>query len=880
MRLYRLLLRLLPRVFRERHGQVMEEAFATALAAARRGGRAAVLALWWRETMDMVCTGARLRWGRRRTWTDSPGGGMGRTGGWGSLAGTLDDLRHALRTLTRRPGFTAFAAFTIGLGVGATTAVYSTMDSVTLRPLRFPGGDRVVTLHARIGSSGFITPASEQAEAWREGIADLVEATETVEQSGATLTGEGEPRVIQVARIDPSFHDFVAAPPVLGRRFTAEEAATGERVVLLGEELWRGLFGGDRAVLGRRVTLDGEGWAVVGIVPRRTLLPNGIPTRIDAWRPFPLDRKDRGSSLVARLREGVTPEQVTERLGVINARLQEEGRSSQSRPGVARPVTELLGRSLRDTLEVLMASVLLLLLIAVVNVANLLLARAAGRRQETAVRAALGASRGRLARQLLVESLLLALAGGVLGIGLAYGAVSVMAAVRPDELQALERVHVDGRVLLFALAVAVATGLAFGIVPAWGGSRAGLREALGSGARTDGGGLPGRRIRWALVAGQVALSFALLTGSALLVDALLRMQRRDPGFRTEGLLVAEVRLPGWKYAEPAEREEVLDRIAARLSALPGVEAVARASGLPPRAGILFGQVRVEGEAPTEETHVFHGPGVGADYFRVAGQAIIEGRGFTPEEVRDGADVFVIGEEAARRFFPGRSAVGARVSIGSPDGSFSTVVGVARDVAVRGLASTDASLQLYAPLEGGWGGRSFLIRTTPEGTPSLQTIRGLILSEEPEAILDQLASADRMFAETLARERFATAVLSLFGTLALALSAIGLYGVVSQVVGQRSREIGIRVSLGAHARDIRRMVVAGGVRATAAGILLGVALAAAAGKLLSSRLFGLEEARPAVYLVAATVLGFTALLASWMPAQRALRVDPCEVLREE
>lgn len=883
LRLHRLLRRLLPRPFRRKHGEAMEEVFREALAQARRRGTGAMLALWLREAIDVV----RTAWALRRAAEGRIGSRIAtRAGGGARIArgarALRDDARWAWTSLRRRPSFTVVAALTVAVGVGATTAVYSTVQSVLLRPLPFEGGDRVAQLWQRIGSSGgYLQPTAERQEAWAAQ-RDLFELTIPYRQESMTLTGRGAALPVQTAAVTPAFHDFVHVEPRLGRAFTpAELEGDGARVALLGHALWQSRFGGDPGVLGRSVDLDGEARTIVGVMPPRTPIPTGFTTTVDVFLPLP-DAAPRGTGILARLRPGVTAEEVDARLDAVEDRLVAEGVVDRRYGGRAILVSEMIGLSIRDELRILTVGVVLLLLVACVDVSNLLLSRASRRRQETAVRTALGASRGRLIRQLLVESLLLGLLGAVGGLILAWGAVELVPLFRPDDLEVLERARIDGRVLGFSALLALAAGLLFGLAPAWGSSHSDPRESLGSGSRTVSGGLLGRRLRWGLVVAEVALSFALLAGSFLLFESLSGLQRTDPGFRAEEILVATVDLPDWKYPERDGREAVLQLLERRLGSIPGVEAIS-AGGVPPNVGITFGTVQIEGRAPGEETMVFHGPYVDERYFEVLGLPLVAGRGFTEADLQSDEPAYVLGESTARLLFGEEDPVGAQMRIGDPGSTWGTVVGVARDVLMGGAGSSDR-LQLYGRLPEGRGARTFALRVAGNPARLRPAVEAAVREVEPDALLTELSTADAMLRDELARERFATTLLGAFAWMALVLAGVGLYGVVSQVVGQRRKEIGIRVSLGARTADIRGMVLRQGAVATGVGIAAGAGLAWVGIRLLENRLFGVEQgvehAVVSPLLWASLALGGCALLATWIPARRAARVDPAEVLRIE
>ncbi|NNF37317.1 MAG: hypothetical protein HKN71_01510 [Gemmatimonadetes bacterium] len=850
---------LLPAPFRRRHGEAMAEVWVEVVQGTGSIGElAAACAL---EVVDLWATGRRLRTRRDDRWR--PG------------AGLVDDLRYAVRSLIRRPAFAAFAMVTVGLGVGATTAIYSTLQATVLRPVPYPAADRMVTLMRPIGNSGGMrTPATEQIEAWAA-MDDVFERVEVSAVRSMTLSGTGEPLAVDAGLIRPGFHDFAGREPLIGRGFTPEEVEGDLRVAMLGHALWTGRFGGTADVLGRTIELDGEPWTVVGVMPPRTPVLSFGARSVDLWRP--LAPGTPPSPPVGVLREGVSIEQASLRLEAPI-----EVADGPPATGAARGLVESMGSRMAETLRILMAAVVALLLIACVNVSNLLLSRANRRRRETALRAALGGGGPRLARAMVLEGLVLGLGGGALGLALAFGGLEALLALRPASLDSLDSVVLDGRVLAFSLGVTLVSAVAFSLVPAWQATRPKAMEALRSGSRTEGQGVLGARFRWALVTGEVGLSFALVVGSTLVVAALMGLQQRDPGFEVDRLAVIELVLPEWRYVEPAEREAVFDEFVARMAAEPEVSAVARSVGLPGEAGVAFGTVEVAGLDPTEETHVLHGPPIDEDYFATLGQPLLRGRGFTANEVATAASVVVVGEGTARRFFDGVDVVGERFRIGGAD-EWSTIVGVTVDVPMTGLSSTVEPLQMYWPLSTRYGASAtVLVRAAPNVEPArlLPMMRAVARELAPDARVGKLDTVSSRLSATLARERFTSTLLSAFAGLALLLAAIGLYGVVSQIVGQRTREIGIRMALGADGGRIRSLVLRYGMAATLAGVAAGSLLAVGGLDLLESRLFGLGESRLAAFAVSAAVIAAVTLLATWLPARRAVRVDPVSAMRVE
>lgn len=788
--------------------------------------------------------------------------------------GWMDDVRSAVRSLTRRPAFTLFAVGTLALGIGATTAIYGTLEAVILDPVPFEGGDRMVGLYRRIGGGdAFVTADAELVD--RIAVHDdLLERVERWAMEAMTLSGRGDATELMVARVRPSIHDFLGRPPWLGRPFDqAELVGEGDRVVLIGHALWKDAFGGSADALGQTLTLDGAPWTVIGVMPPNTPIPNFGLQRVDVWTPLGTGHDPDDVMGLGLLREGVDIAALEERLSATT----EEGASWSA---TAVLIGEQVARPVREPMQLLMAAVVLLLLISCVNVANLLLFRADGRRRETAVRVALGSGRGRLVRQHLVESLLLAALGGAVGIGLAFVGQSWILELRPSQLDVLDQARLDGPALRFALAVTLVTGVLFGAAPALHAARPGTLETLRHGVRTA-GDVAGRRLRWLFVAGEVALSFALLLGSLGVLDTLLDKQRADLGFDAGRVVTVSVALPSWRYEEEALRASVLEEMLGRLATLPSVDRVAQASGLPPRAGVWFGEPEVEGGVPSEETEVMFGPSADTAYLAALGQPLLSGRWFDADDMSGDQDVVVVSASTATRLFGDDDPIGKRFRLGS-GADWMTVIGVTTDVPMTGLSGQMPELQAYHPLRTSWRTMTFALRATDRDAVDAVTalVPSVIREVEPDARISRLARAEALMLDTLERERFTTTIMATFAVLALFLAAIGLYGIVSQVVGQRTREIGIRVALGASRGRVASMVLRRAGGATLAGTILGAILAVAGSRVLDSAVVGVQDTGVTTYLLAAAGLTLTSFVAAYAPARRAAAVDPVDAIRVE
>lgn len=798
------------------------------------------------------------------------------------MHGLLDDTRQALRSLLRSPALTVTVAVTLALGIGATTAIFSAVHSLILRPLPFRDADRLVEIWRSADELDFrVTPTEQEAELWKAE-ARSFEQVEPWHIASMTLTGRGDAEQLTVGRITATFPSLIGMAPALGRAFTPEETQPGgDRVVMLGNGLWRSRFGGDPGVLGQTVTLDGEPHVVVGVAPPGFAPPSLLGATPEAYVPLVLTDAGAGLRVAARLAEGVTLEQAASELELLRERDEHADEDGMRWTGeVVRPV-EFLGSRLKDGVVLLMVAVSLLLLIACINISNLLLSRAHGRQRETAVRAALGASRGRLLRQMLVESTLLSLSGGALGVLAAAWMLDALVALRPERLEVLGRVSLDGAVLAFAAAVALVTGLVFGLLPAFQASGSRALESLRSGSRTDESGAFGRRFRMGLVAAEVALSFALLAGAGLLVRTVTQLGGVDPGFQADGLVAAFVDLPEWRYGDAASRSDFAETLKERVAALPAVRAVALASGVPPQSGVTFGAgLEVEGgpEPGPDAPKTYFGNEAGPDYFQVLGQPLVAGRGFTEQEIRDEAPVWVLGEATARRLFGDEEAVGRRVRFSGSE-TWHTVVGVARDVRLNGFSVFEDDLQLYGPLDPS-SSYVLIVRTTGDATTLVDPIRQLAAGIDPDVPVRRVATVASMMRGSVARQRFIMVLLVVFAGVAAVLAAIGLYGVLSSLVGRRTREIGIRMSLGADPGAILGMVLRQGAGATVLGLAAGLGIALAGARIIASQLYGVGRFDPLTYGVTAALLVAIALLAAWLPARRAASVDPVEAMRAE
>lgn len=810
-----------------------------------------------------------------------------------------DDVRFAWRQCAKAPGFTVIAVLTLALGIGANTAIFSVVHRLLLVPLPYPDGERIV-MPMQDGDLPFrVSAGTELVQAWQarsHTVASVAGASEDM----FSIRPDGTVDTIPSAVITANFLPMLGVRPVLGRGFAREEERPDGQaaVAMISQALWQRTYGGRADVLGRPVSLDGRPLIIVGVTPAGLSIPLSRTPAPDIWVPAPLERAGGGGSgslepgpaVFAMLRPGVSAESASSELQAVATSLPESVRG-RSRVRAMRAQDFLTPRE-RRALQVLFVAVGALLLIACANVANLLLARAWARQREFAVRGALGAGRARIARQVLTESVSLALAGGLLGVGVAWLALRLIVALRPPALDHLADVRLEPTVLLWTLGVAVTTGILFGCAPALLAGAQPAGDVLRRETRGGSSGTTSRRVRSTLIVLEIAASLVLLAGSGLLVRSFAALQRMPLGFEPRGLVHTTVLLGGPRYRD--HRIQFRDAIVERLRALPGVTGVA--IGVMPGKGFIG----IGLETETDRTgHTRRVPTVGTvfispDYFHVARIGLVEGRlpdssastaagktimlGLSPE--------VLVNREVARRLWPDGRAIGARVRV-PPDARgggrvepWSTVVGVVDDTRMPEVRGDVAALQVYLLIPPRLGEVPILVRTAVSGDAAAPMVKHAIASVHPALYVRPMLSGDTYLRNGLAPTRFAMALITAFAVLALVLAAVGLYGVVAYGVSQRTREIGVRVALGAEPKAVVRLVVGGGLRLAAAGVAIGAVLAAAATRVLESMLYGVSPTDPLTFGTAALLVTAIALVASYVPARRALRVDPAEALRAD
>jgi putative ABC transport system permease protein len=796
--------------------------------------------------------------------------------------GLLQDVRYALRGMAKARGLTLVAIVTLGLGIGANTAIFSVINALLLKPLPYANADRLVMVWQDMRSKG--GPATEWTTPgnhfdW-QAQKDVFESVTTFRGWNVSLSGDGIPEAVPGEQVTPDYFDVLGAHAELGRTFRADEGLlNAPRVVILSHRIWTDRFGADPRAVGRMVTLNGEPHEIIGVMPAafRPALVAGAKV----WRPQQLDpaAPSRGAVVfhtIGTLAPGVSIGQARAALGLLAKRLEREHPQSNTGVGINPvPLQEQQVGGMRPALFMLLGAVGFVLLIACVNIANLLLARASGRLREMAVRRALGADRLRIIRQLLTESVILALAGGALGLIASVWGVSALKSIAPPGTPRIDEVGIDGTVLLFASVLSLGTGLLFGVVPAWHASRDTFTAALKQGGRGqagDGGG----RARRLLIVVELALALMLLVGGGLLARSFLALQHADLGFNPDHVIGGFILPPGATYTNDAQRLAFYDRVLARAAALPGVRQAALSSVIP-LGGDSDTTIEIQGR-PVAQTDadalaVWYRI-VSANYFSTMEIPLRRGRLFSD---REPAPSIVINETMARKYWPNENAIGQHVRT-DPKSPWFTIIGVVADVEVRGARGTN-EVEAYLPY---WqdpeSGINVVLKTASDPAALAEPLRRAVRDVDPGVAVSGIATMDDLIAQSNGPSRFYATLVAIFAALALALAAVGIYGVMSYAVAQRTQEIGVRLALGAGEGQIFALVVGDSLKLAAIGLAIGMAGALVVGRALERLLFGVHGTDAATFAATATLLLLVAFTASYLPARRAMRIDPMEALR--
>jgi putative ABC transport system permease protein len=805
----------------------------------------------------------------------------------------MRDIRYGFRSLLKRPGATVVALVTLALGIGVNTAIFSAVDSVLLRPLPLKDPERVTSIWERTLRDGI-----NQNEVAPANFFDLRNQNQVFEGIGAhgpqdlNLTGGGEPERLNGELVTANVFSILGVEPALGRTFLPDEDQTGrEQVVVLSDALWQRRFNRDPSIVNRNITLNGESFTVVGVMPRGFFFP---ARETELWIPWAMEpeqasgRGDHYLRLVARLKPGTTLEQANADVESIAQRLSiEYPRTNEGLGFVVHSLHQDYVGNLRLPILVLFAAVGLVLLIACANVANLLLAQATTRRREIAIRIALGARRWTIVRQLLIESLLLAGGGGLLGVLGAVWGVQALSKLLPENLSKLQDVNIDTRVLLFTLGVSALTAIVFGGVPALLAARAKPGETLSDVARDAAGGSSGRHVRRVLVVSEVALAVVLLVSAGLLMRSFQLLRQVDKGFTTENLLTMHMVLPMPKYGKPEARRAFYDEVLRRIEELPGIDSAGVITFLPLSFNGMNFSFSVEGRPTPSDMKLPFAlyRVVSPHYFDAMGVTLQRGRFFDAHDTAGSQLVTLISRQLAAQYWPNEDPIGKRIKIGPLDSpnQWLTVVGVVADVRQAELYG-DPRMDLYVPYAQERRGfvtpRDLVVRTKGDATSVAGAVRQAIWSVDKDQPVSNVRTMDQVFAAAISKERFQALLLGLFAALALVLACVGLYGVISYSVAQRTHEIGVRVALGAQSVDVLRLVIRQGMTLTLVGLIVGIAAGSVATRVLSDMLYGVSTTDPLTFVGVPAFLLLIAFVACYIPARRATRIDPLVALRYE
>ncbi len=813
---------------------------------------------------------------------------------WRIMETLFQDLRYGVRTLLKNPGFTAIAVIALALGIGANTVIFSVVDSVLLRPLPFKDSDRLVMLW----ETNLQQSDQQGRNAQATGIANFTDwssQNQVFEEMAAyfnwtyNLTGVDEPERLEAAVVTGSFFDVLKAQSSLGRRIVPDDDQPGkDNVVVLSHGIWQRRFGAETAIIGKTITLNRNSYTVIGVMPRDFEFPD---RKAELWVPAgfnPSQKQDRAGKflkVIARLKPGAQVEAARAEMGAIASQLEQQYPDTNGGWGVdLTPLQENETGSARPALLLLLGAVGFVLLIACANVSNLLLARAAARRKEMAIRAALGASRLRLISQMLTESALLALLGAGAGMLLAVWGIDLLVSLNPGEIARLSEARIDGRALGFTLMLSILTTLIFGLVPALSASKPDLQRAIKETGQTSAGN-SGLKLHNILVVSEVAVTLVLLVGAGLMIRSFLRLHEVNPGFNTENMLTMRIWLPASKYGSNQQQSAFFQEVTERIENVAGIRSVGAIQDIPLRANRMGFKFEIEGRAPTldvEEPDAAY-RAITPEYFRTMSIPLLDGREFTAQDGPNAPPVIIINRSMARQFFPGENPLGKRLRFGQQDAPWYGIIGIAEDVKHMGLDAEEgaAIYQPYAQKQFEflrW--MTLVMRTDAEPLSLTSAIRSQVQAVDRDQPVYEIATLRQLLSTSVAKPRFYTALMGAFALLALTLAAVGTYGVLSFSVNQRRREIGIRLALGAQAGDIFKLVVVRGLRLALVGVAIGVCGALLLTRLMSSLLFDISATDPATFIVISLALVGVALGASFVPARRAMKVDPMVALRYE
>lgn len=810
------------------------------------------------------------------------------------------DLRFSVRMLVKNPGFTAVAMITLALGIGANTAIFSIVNGVLLRPLPYDDPDGLIM----VWGDSVKTNLHEYPISIPD-LTDLQNENHVADQMASyayqdfNLTGSGDPEQIKGTYVSANFFSVLGVRPARGRTFLPEDGRPGaERVVVLSYGLWTRRFGGDQTLVGKTITLNGGSFTVIGVAPARFQSPNKGD---ELWATLSFDGGDRlrlpptaGPDAVtnrsnrflfvfARLKHGVTVKQARADLLIIASNLEREYPNTNGGSSVnVVPLRDKIVGRMQAALMVLLAAVGFVALIACANVANLLLARATARQKEIAIRAALGATRRRLVAQLLIESLLLGVLGGVLGLALAFGGIKLLLALNPSNIPRIEEIRIDVIVLAFTLALSVLTGLLFGLVPAIQGSKSDLNDVIREGSRGSTAGARQNRARSLLVIAEVALAELLLIGAGLMIKSFWSLEKVPVGFNPDGALTMQLSLPSSHYSEPKQFREFCEQVVERVETLPGVEAAGASTTLPLTDSKITFRFTVEGRVPAtpEERLRADFKAVTPGYFRAMGIRLRDGRYFTNHDREDSPPVVIIGRTLASRYWPGQNPLGKRMTIPSAGGGAREVIGVVDDVKQSSLDEVTEP-EMYVPfLQKPFSFFALAVRAKLDPASLTSAVRSQIAAIDKNQPIYDVIPLDQIVSNSLSQAKINTLLLFVFAALALLLASVGIYGVMNYTVTQRTHEIGIRMALGANAGNMIRLIVGKAGLLAFAGVVTGLVAAFALTRLLEGLLYGVQPRDLMIFAGVTVLLSGVSLISSYLPALRATRVEPMECLRYE
>jgi predicted permease len=804
------------------------------------------------------------------------------------------DLHYGIRVLLRNPGFTLVAILALALGIGSNTAIFSVVNAVLIRPLPYEDPDRLVMVWETNSEnhSERATVSPPNFFDWRSQNR-VFENITGIRSVGLNLTGNGtQPEILFGAGVSSDFFSMLGIKPAVGRTFLAEEdRPNGNRVAILGNGLWQRRFGADPGIVGKELTLDGKSFTVVGVTPASFKPPESIFGSLgsEIWIPLSFvdddltERNNHFLFVLGRLQKGINIDQAKTAMNVIAEQLGQQYPDTNRGSGVNLvPLKKEIVGDVRAKLFMLLGAVGFVLLIACANVANMLLARAAGRQKEIGIRLALGAGRGRIIRQLLTESVLLAVVSGLISLLLALWCTDVLVALSPDYIPRRSEIGIDANVLGFAMAVSILTGIIFGLAPALNASRPDISRSLKEGglARV---GLRGEKLRNLLVVSEVALSLVLLIGAGLMINSLLRLQRVNPGFNPDKVLAMRVSLSP-KYSEPAQQIEFFKQLVERIEALPGAKTVGAINDLPFSGNQSITVITVEGSQPVEQGKEprIEWRQISPNYFRTMEIPLIVGRDFTLQDNRSAAPVAIINQTMARKHWPDQNPVGRRFKFGGSNSTrpWVTIVGVAGDIKHLGLNESEGPALYISYLFSPRSGMYITVKSALEQADLLSAMQKEVWAIDRDQPVGRTATMNELLSRSVSEPRFYSLLLGIFAFVALAIAAVGIYGVMSYSVTQRTHEIGIRMALGAQPGDVLKLVLGKSLLLVLIGIGIGLTASAALTQALSSLLFGVTPTDPATFTGISLLLSSIALLASYIPARRATKVDPMVALRYE